>query len=148
MASPVNTMTRTERKASMFDGKPSWDIYLTQFAIVSELNRWSFYEKAHLAINLTEDARAVLASLDNEDKCDYSAHCNALSLRFRKEKQAEVARLQFESKAQATEDKLPAFANEVQRLCRLAQPGVNNEMLELLAVKRFVNGLNNADLCK
>ncbi|GFW80170.1 uncharacterized protein TNCV_460781 [Trichonephila clavipes] len=57
-ASPVSV------KLSTYDGKTNWEVYTTQFCIISEANRWNEGVKAcQLAASLRGEAAEVLQTL-------------------------------------------------------------------------------------
>ena len=66
-----------------FDGKSSWSDYLVQFQIAARLNHWMDEEKAmELATSLVGQARGVLADMSEQDRLNYGALVQKLSLCF------------------------------------------------------------------
>lgn len=80
-------------KPQQYDGKDDWDEYVTQFDILSDINRWSYESKSlYLAGSLKGHARAILNELSPSERRDYDKLVKALSNRFGTTNRAEMFR--------------------------------------------------------
>ncbi|GFT47118.1 uncharacterized protein TNCV_3747661 [Trichonephila clavipes] len=84
LASPVSVTAFTGPvKLSTYDGKTSWEVYKTQFSIISEANGWTEGAKAcQLAASLRGEAAEVLQTLPDTERLNLNSLYNALDLRF------------------------------------------------------------------
>jgi len=139
--------TRPVQRPAPFDGRTAWDAYRTQFELLAEINLWNEVEKAtFLAISLKGPALTVLSNLSAESRRNYSALVAALESLLGSAHQAELNRMQLRTRTRRREESLPELAEDVDRLCRLAYPGVAPAMLELLANDQFVDALTDEDM--
>ena len=110
-------------RPSVYDGKTSWEAYLTQFKLLSELNHWTEQQKAtYLAINLQGPALTVLTNLLEEQRGDFTALAAALKNHFGNNHQAELNRAHLCSRTKKRDESLHELAEDVQHLIRLAYP--------------------------
>ena len=138
---------RPRKQPPTYEGKTSWEIFKTQFDIVSELNKWNYADKgAYLAVSLAGDAMSVLGSLPKAGRCDYVMLCEALALRYGEENQIVVATIQFRRRKREQGESLPKYAGEVERLFRLAYPRANFELQQQMTTDQFIEGLNDSEL--
>ncbi|GFW36883.1 uncharacterized protein TNCV_4349241 [Trichonephila clavipes] len=84
LASPVPVTDFTGQvKLSTYDGKTNWEVYKTQFSIISEANGWTEGVKAcQLAASLRGEAAEVLQTHPDTERLDLNSLYNALDLRF------------------------------------------------------------------
>ena len=147
-ATAIPSRTRKLREPGSFDGNGSWEAYKTQFQMLAHLNRWSNEEKAvYLSTSLKGPAMAVLNGLSPANLYDYNALVLALETRFGTAHQTELYRTQLKTRVRGREESLPALAEEVQRLTRLAYPDTTAQpMWDLLAKDRFIDALQEEEL--
>ncbi|GFV49857.1 uncharacterized protein TNCV_1391391 [Trichonephila clavipes] len=83
-ASPVPlTTSPVSLKLSTYDGKTNWEVYKTQFSIISETNGWTEGAKAcQLAASLRGEAAEILQTLPDTERLNLNSLYNALDLRF------------------------------------------------------------------
>ncbi|GFT37352.1 uncharacterized protein TNCV_4285021 [Trichonephila clavipes] len=93
--SPVPvTASTVSVKLSTYDGKTNWEVYKTQFSIISEANEWTEGVKAcQLAASLRGEAAEVLQTLPDTERLNLNSLYNALDLRFGKTYSKDYARL-------------------------------------------------------
>ena len=127
-----------------YDGKSSWEAYLTQFKLLSELNHWMEQQKAtYLAISLRGPALTVLTNLAEGQHGNFTA---ALKNRFGSSHQAELNRTHLCSYVKKRDESLPELAEDVEHLARLAYPGAAEEMIVVLARDQFIDALPDEDM--
>ena len=115
------TVRRPMHRPSAYDGKSSWEAYFTQFEMLADLNRWGVQEKAsYLAVSLRGSALTVLTNLPAGQRRDYDALTKALQNRFGTGHQTELNRAKLRGRVRRREETLPALAEDVERLTRLA----------------------------
>ena len=135
-------------RPSVYDGKSSWEAYLTQFKLLSELNHWTEQQKAtYLAISLRGPALTVLMNLLEEQRGDFTALATALKNRFGNNHQAELNRAHLRSRTKKRDESLPELAEDVERLTRLAYPEAAETMIVVLAKDQFIDALPDEDMC-
>ena len=139
---------RKLREPGSFDGSGSWEAYKTQFQMLAHLNRWSNEEKAvYLSTSLKGPAMAVLNSLSRSNLYDYDALASALEARFGTAHQTELYRTRLKTRIRGREESLPALAEDVENLTRLAYPDATAQpMWDLLAKDRFIDALQEEEL--
>ena len=131
----------------VYDGKSSWEAYLTQFKLLSELNHWTEQQKAtYLAISLRGPALTVLTNLPEEQRGDFTALATALKNRFGNNHQAELNRAHLRSRTKKRDESLPELAEDVERLTRLAYPEAAETMIVVLAKDQFIDALPDEDM--
>lgn len=87
-------------KPQYYDGTEDLDEYLSQFEIVSELNKWNYETKSlYLASSLRGDARTLLIELSQMERRDFQSLVRILNIRFGSLNRAEIykATLQTET---------------------------------------------------
>ena len=130
-----------------YDGKSSWEAYLTQFKLLVELNHWKEQQKAtYLAISLRGPALTALTNLPEEQQSDFNALAAALMNRFGNNYQAELNRAHLRSRMKKREESLPELAEDVERLIRLAYPEAAEPMVVILAKDQFIDALPDEDM--
>ena len=143
------TATGTQKplhRPAPFDGKSSWEAYSTQFELLSDLNHWSQTEKAvYLAVSLRGPALTVLTNLPAGQRRDYSALTRALQNRFGTGHQRELNRTKLRARFRHRDESLPALAEDVERLARLAYPDADDPMVLMLAKDQFIDALQDDD---
>ena len=132
------------KKPGTFDGTGSFKDYMVQFEMIAALNNWSERTKAlELATSLRKTALGVLTDLNDDTRYDFQALVSALSTRFEPEDQAEVFKAQLRNRRRKKTESIPELGQDMKRLARLAYPGVMMEMKSWLALKCFVDALDN-----
>ena len=135
------------QRPPLYDGRSSWDAYITQFKMLAELNRWSEVERATLlAVSLRGAASTVLSNLPAERRSDYTALVTALEYRFGTAHQAELNRMKLRNRTRKREESLAELMEDIERLARLAYPDAAPAMLELLAKDQFIDSLTDEDM--
>ena len=135
---------RPVQKPAVFDGRSSWEAYVTQFEIVAEINQWDGPDKAaFLATSLRGPALTVLSNLPSESRVDYPSLVAALESRFGNKKQSELHRMKLRNRVRRRDETLPELAEDIERLARLAYPEAPVEVLETLTKDQFTDALND-----
>ncbi|GFV19599.1 uncharacterized protein TNCV_478251 [Trichonephila clavipes] len=83
-ASPVPlTASPVTVKLSTYDGKTNWEVYKTQFSIISEANGWTEgVKECRLVASLRGEATEVLQTLQDTERLNLNSLYNASDLRF------------------------------------------------------------------
>lgn len=135
------------QRPPLYDGRSSWDAYVTQFGMLAHLNNWNEEEKATLlAVSLRGAALTVLSNLPAERRGDYRALVTALENRFGTAHQAELHRMKLRNRTRRREETLAELMEDIERLARLAYPDAAPAMLELLAKDQFIDSLTDEDI--
>lgn len=134
-------------KPQQYDGKDDWDEYVTQFDILSDINRWSYESKSlYLAGSLKGQARAILNELSPSERRDYDKLVKALSNRFGTTNRAEMYRARLQSKTRNRDESIPELAQTIRKLTRQAYPNASSNLLDVLALDHFVDALTDPDM--
>ena len=129
---------------SNFDGKSSCSDYLVQFQVAARLNHWSEEEKAmELATSLECQARRVLSDMSEQDRLDYGALVQKLSLRFEPVDLIWMYQSQLRSRKRKHNESLPELAQEMGNLTRQAFPAANETTCNYMVVTSFISALGN-----
>ncbi|GFW58964.1 uncharacterized protein TNCV_2830701 [Trichonephila clavipes] len=122
LVSPVHATAFTGPvKLSTYDKRTNWEVYKTQFSIISEANGWTEEVKAcQVAASLRGEAAEVPQTLPDTKRLNLNSLCNSLYLRFCQKYSKEYARLQVKTRLQKTGESLQEYATEVERLANLA----------------------------
>ncbi|GFX11425.1 retrovirus-related Pol polyprotein from transposon 412 [Trichonephila clavipes] len=135
-ASPVSV------KLSTYDGKTNWEVYKTQFSIISEANGWIEGVKVcQLAASFRGEAAEVPQTLPDTERLNLNSLYNSLVLRFGQKFFKDCARLQMKTSLQKTEESLQENASEVERLAILAFSDHPATVREVISLQYFVDGL-------
>ena len=125
----------------------AWDAYHTQFELLAGVNRCSNTEKAtYLAVSLRGSAATVWTNLSSDQHCDYSALTATPENHFGSAHLPEVNRTKLKTWARWQDEALPALAEDVERLTRLAYPDAAESMVQVLAKDQFIDSLPDQDM--
>ncbi|GFY19210.1 uncharacterized protein TNCV_4225741 [Trichonephila clavipes] len=143
--SPVPvTASTVSVKLSTYDGKMNWEVYKTQFSIISEANGWTEGVKAcQLAASLRGEAAEILQTLPDTERLNLNSLYNALDLRFSQKYSKDYARLKMKTRLQKTGESLQEYASEVERLANLAFSYHPATVRETISLQYFVDGLKD-----
>ena len=129
---------------SNYDGRSSWSDYLVQFQIAARLNHWSEEEKAmELATSLVGQARGVLSDMSEQDRLDYGALVQKLSLRFEPVDLEGMYQSQLRGRKHKHNESLPELAQDIGKLTRQAFPTADETTYNYMAVTSFISALGN-----
>ncbi|GFW94226.1 uncharacterized protein TNCV_1979661 [Trichonephila clavipes] len=150
LASPVPVTAFTGPvKLSTYDGRTNWEVYKTQFSIISEANGWTEGVKAcQLAASLRGDAAEILQTLPDTERLNLNSLYNALDLWFSQKYSKDYARLQMKTRLQKTRESLQEYASEVERLANLAFSHHPAIVRETISLQYFMNGLRKGEVQK
>ena len=138
---------RPVQKPAEFDGRLSWEAYITQFQIVAEINQWEDAEKAaFLATSLRGQALTVLSNLPPESRKNFQSLLTALESRFGNKRQSELHRMKLRNRIRRRDETLPEVAEDIERLARLAYPDAPVDVLETLTKDQFIDALIDEEL--
>ncbi|CAB4016330.1 Hypothetical predicted protein [Paramuricea clavata] len=101
---------------------------------------------AFLATSLKGTALQVLANLSNDRKQDYRALVTALASRFGTSHRTEISKVKFKNRVRQRDEGLPALAEDIERLARLAYADAPPTITDTLARDQFVDSLPDDDM--
>ncbi|CAB4034070.1 Hypothetical predicted protein [Paramuricea clavata] len=133
-------MSVEKATARVFDGRSSWEAYVTQFEIEAEINQWDGPDKAaFLGTSLRGPVLTVLC-------VHYTSLLAALESRFGNKRQSELHRMKLRNRVRRRDETLPELAEDIERLTRLAYPEAPIEVLETLTKDQFIDALNDNEM--
>ncbi|GFW21929.1 uncharacterized protein TNCV_4822121 [Trichonephila clavipes] len=95
------TVSTMSVKLSTYDGKTNWEVYKTQFYIISEASGWTEGVKiCQPAVSLRGEATEILQTLPDTERLNLNSLYNALDLRFGQKYSKDYARLQMKTRLQ------------------------------------------------
>ncbi|GFT69150.1 uncharacterized protein TNCV_2566071 [Trichonephila clavipes] len=149
-SSPVPVTASTlSVKLSTYDVITNWEVYKTQFSIISEANGWTEGVKAcQLAASLRREDAEILQTLPDTERLNLNSLYNALDLRFSQKYSKDYARLQMKTRLQKPGESLQEYASEVERLANLAFSDHPATVLEEISLQYFVDGLEDGEIQK
>uniref|UniRef100_T1I4L2 Retrotransposon gag domain-containing protein n=1 Tax=Rhodnius prolixus TaxID=13249 RepID=T1I4L2_RHOPR len=134
-------------KPPAYDGTSSWANYVLQFNAAASANSWTERDKVtSLIVSLRGEALDILQSIPEAHRQDFGLLTGHLERRFGDRHMQELYRTQFRTRRQQPGEALQQFSADIYRLARAAFPGVDDELLEGLAVDAFTDGLKDPEL--
>lgn len=119
-------------KHQQYDGKDDWDEYVTQFDILSDINRWSYESKSlYFAGSLKGQARAILNELSPSERRGYDKLVKVLSNRFGTTNRAEMYRARLQSKTRNRDESILELAQTIRKLTRQPYPNASSNLLDV-----------------
>ena len=110
----VSRVGATQRPP-LYDGRSSWDAYITQFEMLAQLNHWTEVEEATLlAVSLRGVALTVLSNLPADRRSDYRALVTALENRFGTAHQAQVHRMKLRNRTRKQDESLAELMENIE----------------------------------
>ncbi|GFV31364.1 uncharacterized protein TNCV_3819661 [Trichonephila clavipes] len=142
-ASPVSV------KLSTYDGKTNWEVYKTQFLIISKANGWTEGVKAcQLVASLIREATEILQTLPDAERLNLNSLYNALDLRFGQKYSKDYAHLQMKTRLQKTGESLQEYVSDVESLANLIFSYHPATVRETISLQYFVDGLREGEVQK
>ena len=146
-ATSMEGESKVIRKPNMYDGQTSWEAYYAQFCIIADMNGWWDPEKAaFLATSLKGTALQVLANLASDRRQDFRSLVAALDSRFGTSHRTEISKVKFKNRVRQGDEELPALAEDIERLARLAYAGASPILIDTLARDQFIDSLPDDDM--
>lgn len=101
-------------KPQQYDGKDDRDESVTQFDILSDINRWSYESKSlYLSGSLIGQAKPILNELSPSERRDYDKLVKDLSNRFGATNRAEMYRARLQSNTRNRDKSIPELAQTI-----------------------------------
>ena len=128
--------------------KEDWVSWLKYFGNCAKLNKWSDEEKRDfLAVRLRGAAQETYLSLSDEIQGErFEVLAEALGKKFAPAERLELYKAEFQARRRMPGEKLGELAASLGKMARKAFPGAPSEILDRLAMDRFIASLDNADL--
>jgi len=128
-----------------YNGKYDVADFLAQFECVAEDHGWNYVEMGRrLSRCLTDEARAVLTTLDRPLRRDYMTLCEALTGLHSTPGGEGLQRDELQQAKRAEGQDPNKFGRELRRLGQRAYP--KGDLPELVLVQIFIRGLNDAQM--
>ncbi|GBN96246.1 hypothetical protein AVEN_242122-1 [Araneus ventricosus] len=146
-ASPEFMHLRPTIKSLTFDGKTSWTVFKTQFAVVSSTDGWTDFVKAsQLVASLRGSAAEVLQGIKADKLTDLTTIEKALESRFGDSHLTQFYRTELKTRRQNPGESLQELAADVERLMSLAYAECPLDVRESLAAQYFVDAIRDEDM--
>ena len=138
---------KSNAKPRVFDGNEDFGDYLSQFEMVSDLNKWDYHTKSlQLASVLAGPAVGILGELTPTQRRDFDTLVKAMNTRFGSVERSELFRAQLKVLRKGKDESLSQLAQSVKKLTRQAYPNADQAMLDVLSLDYFIDALPNADI--
>ncbi|KAJ8912803.1 hypothetical protein NQ315_014386 [Exocentrus adspersus] len=136
--------TPSKVKVPAYDGKVSWNTYLRQFEAV--VSNWREEDKATSLIAARRgEALEVLRTIPVAS-LNYAVLTSALERRYGDAHLQHVYQAQLRSRRQRFEETLQQCEADISRMVNLAYPTAPAEVIELLSVSSFIEGLRDPEI--
>ena len=127
-----------------FDGTTDFDTWVSNFECVSTINGWTNDEKRlWMCVSLKGRAHVAYNCFDHETQKSYDAVKAALQERFEPQWKSTIYRTEFEKCHKAGGDSWLDFSDRLMILTRKAFPELRSESLEVIALKKFLDQLQD-----
>ena len=128
--------------------KEDWISWLKYFNNCAKLNKWDNDEKRDfLAVRLRGAAQETYFSLSEEAQAGtFEELSEALSNKFAPTERLELYKAEFQARRRAQGEKLGELAAALSKMASRAFPGAPTDILDRLAMDRFIASLDNVDL--
>ena len=137
----------SHKKPANYDGTTSFQDYLVQFEMTSELNKWDETTKAmELATSLRGAAQSILGDLRPAQYKDYEYLVSVLTDRFEPLNQTELYRAQIKGRLRKKSETVQELAQDIKRLVRRAYPQAAIDLRDQIARDCFIDALNEHEL--
>ena len=131
----------------VFSGATPWEAYATHFNEVRKLNRWTDEVIGHqLIVAMEAEALLLVDTISEEVRGNFDSLQHALQRRFGHSSSATVYRSQLQTLQRKPGQNLASLGQEINRLMRLAYPGLGGTTREPLAVDHFCAALEERTL--
>ena len=138
---------KSNAKPRSYDGNDDFGEYLSQFEIISELNKWDYHTKSlQLAGALAGPAVGILGELTPSDRRDFNTLVKALNTRFGSAERSELFRARLKVMKKGKDENLSQLAQSVKKLTRQAYPDADQSMLNILSLDYFIDALPDPDM--
>ena len=91
-------------------------------------------------------ALQVLANLSSDRRQDFRALVAALASRFGTSHRTKISKVKFKNRVWERDEELPALAEDIERLARLAYPDAPPTIIDTLARDQFVDSIPDNDM--
>lgn len=130
-----------------FDGKMSWENYITHLQTVADANSWdNETARIHLAASLRDRALEYFQVLDVDTQRSYQKLVTSLKRRFGTRLTTSAAQTKFQTRHQQRTETLEEFATDIKRLGRVAHPSYPINVMSELCLTQFLNGIDDTEL--
>lgn len=130
-----------------FDGKTSWESYVTHLRTVADANSWDEgATRIHLAANLRDRALDYYQMLDPDTQHNYKKLIASLGRRFGMKLSPCAAQTKFQTRHQRPRETLEEFATDIKQLGRAAHPSYPASVVSELCLTQFLNGIDDTEL--
>lgn len=142
-----STITLNQIKPDTYDGTKPFIHYERHFEIAATHNKWSNEDKAaHLATCLRDKAQLVLEKLSKQDLHNYQKITEILNERFNDKHLSRMYFNELQARKQEKHEDYKTFADEIEKLVRLAYLDTPEETRDRVACLQFINGIDNAKI--
>ena len=142
----LNIQSTGQIKMRNFDGKENWRLFLQQFTRVGKMNGWQDHMVDYLWIHLSGEALAYVEDLPDAVNLTYAELCKQLEVRFSAERLSSLHKAELLSKKRKKGEGLAELGQSIRRLVQFAYPRITGDAREELAVEKFVDALDDAEL--
>ena len=140
-------MQYASAKPRRYDGTEDLDDYISQFNIISDLNKWDYTTKSlQLASQLSGQACGILGDLPETQRRDYESILQALQMRFGSIERSELFKAKLETKVKGDHETLSELAQAIKKLTRQAYPRADTNMTNTLALDHFIDAISDKEM--
>lgn len=128
-------------------GEEEWEYWFLNFNNCAEINGWDDAMKLKfLAVTLRGAAQKVFMDLDSGIRSNFTRTAEALTTRFRSNKDPELCKSMFLSRKRLPGESFMVLGNDIRVLAGKAYVGVKSQVRDELARDQFIRALDNQKL--
>jgi len=143
---PVS-QNRHSLKPPIYNGTENFETFYARFENCAKYNGWSREEQlAHLRNSLTNEAGQVLWDSGPEVTNSLRRLTTLLKSRFGGAVQSDKFKMELRSRIRQPRESLTSLYSDIKRLIALGYPDLDPKAREVIAVDRFIDSLDDADL--
>lgn len=141
------TFKQANIKLPTYDGTTPWSQYERLLDVIANENGWSNKVTAsYLLLSLRGKSQTIIETLPVSDLTDINKLKSVLNSRFGEQQFYRVYHSQLRARVQQKNEDLKTFAEDVEKLTRLAYYNASESVKDQIGCEQFINGLNNSQI--
>lgn len=144
-----NVLSNTTIKPEPYNGKDSWEEYISHFENCSELGRWAESEKVLLlAASFRGPARTFYISLTQNEKRSYYLLVRNMEQRFGNARHQNRWLSRFETRTRQSHESIVTFGDDLRQMAQKAYSNLDTRAQEVLALNQLYKNISLEMKCR
>lgn len=146
---PRGNISGTTIKPEPYNGKDSWEEYISHFENCADLGRWKESEKVLLlAASLRGPARTFYISLTSTEKKSYCLLVRTLEQRFGNARHQNRWLSRFETRTRQPQEPIANFGDDLRQMAQKAYSNLDTRAQEVLALNQLYKNISLEMKCR